>query len=58
MNERQAKRLKVGDILKYKTYKVKVRKVYDMIGTTRIHADIIEGDIMGVDAPCSDFERL
>lgn len=58
MNERQAKRLKVGDILRYKTYKVKVREVYDMIGSTRIHADFIEGDIKGVDAPCSEFERL
>ena len=58
MNTKRAKRLKVGDILMYKTYKVKVREVYDMIGVTRIHADFIEGDIKGVDAPCSDFERL
>ena len=58
MNTKRAKRLKAGDMLKYKTYKVKVREVYDMIGVTRIHADVIEGDIMGVDAPCSDFERL
>ena len=58
MNKRQAKRLKVGDILRYKTYKAKVRKVYTLSGNVRIHADIIDGDIKGVDAPCTDFERL
>jgi len=58
MNTKRAKRLKVGDMLRYKTYKVKVREVYDMTGVTRIHADVIEGDIKGVDAPCSEFERL
>lgn len=58
MNERQAKRLKVGDILRYKEYKVKVRKVYTLSGYVRIDAEALDGDIKGVDAPYTEFERL